>query len=160
MKKYITIIAIALTFASCSFRSYSPKYTEVAFPSYRIPDSLAVYNDSISTASTLWRNYYEDENLRNLIDEGLKSNYTLHSALLQIEKSESYVVKSRKGFYPSLSLGVSQNEQKRSLRESAYNEHGIALQLTGWELDIWGKCEVLNEPLWQICSLKSRVLRR
>lgn len=144
MQKYTIIIITALTLTGCSFHSFSPKYTEVTFPNYRIPDSLTVYNDSISAASILWRNYYKDENLRNLIDEGLKNNYTLHSALLQIEKSESYVIKSRKGFSPSFSIGISQNEQKRSLRESAYNEHGIALQLTGWELDIWGKLRSLK----------------
>jgi outer membrane protein TolC len=139
MYRHLTIIFAALMLVGCHATSYSPKYTEVTFPHYRIPDSLSVHNDTISIASTLWQNYYKDANLRALIDEGIKNNYTLHSALLQIEKAESYFVKSKWNFAPSINIGISQHEQKRSIRENPYNEHGISLTMTNWEIDLWGK---------------------
>lgn len=139
MYRILTLLISTLFITSCSVSSYTPKYTEITLPQYRIPDSLVVYNDSVSVASVLWRNYYKDVNLRQLIDEGINNNYTLYSAILQIERSESYVVKSRKNFAPGFSVGISQHEQKRSLRPNAYNEHGISLTLTNWEIDLWGK---------------------
>lgn len=139
MKRYIVAILVLLTATSCAIRSYTPEYTQITFPNYRIPDSLAVYNDSLSIASVVWQHYYKDDNLRVLIDEGIKNNYTLHSALLQIERAESYVKRSKKSFAPSLSLGISQHEQKRSLRENPYNDHGISVQMNSWEIDLWGK---------------------
>lgn len=139
MYKNLVIILSSLLIISCSTGSYSSKLTEVTIPNYRIPDSLSVSNDLLSVASILWQNYYKDENLRVLIDEGIRSNYTLHSAILQIDKAESYFVKSRKSFAPAFSIGLSQHEQKRSIRENPYNEHGINLTLTSWEIDLWGK---------------------
>lgn len=139
MYKFLTAILSIIIFASCAPASFSKKYTEVTFPQYRVPDSLVVANDSVSIASVLWQNYYKDANLRVLIDEGLKNNYTLHSAILQIERAESYYVKSKWNFAPSMSIGISQNEQKRSLRENPYNEHGVSLTMSSWEIDLWGK---------------------
>ena len=139
MYRFLTIAVSLLLFASCAHTSFSTKYTEVTFPQYRVPDSLVVHNDSTSVASILWQNYYKDANLRALIDEGIKNNHTLHSAVLQIEKAESYYVKSKWSFAPAINIGISQHEQKRSIRENPYNEHGINLNMTSWEIDLWGK---------------------
>lgn len=137
---YKTLLAVAtLCSIGCSTVSYSPKYTEITFPNYRIPDSLAVSTDSLSIASLVWQSYYKDPNLRTLIDEGLKSNHTLHTALLQIERAESFLAAGKAQFAPAFSVSVSQQEQKRAMREFAYNEHGINLNLTNWEIDLWGK---------------------
>ena len=139
MHKLLPLVISALLITSCSVASYKPKYTEVTLPAYRIPDSLSLKTDSLSIASVLWQNYYKDPHLRALIDEGLANNHTLHSALLQIERAESYLVKSKHNFVPALSVGISQQEQKRSLRPNPYNEHGINLTLSSWEIDLWGK---------------------
>ena len=71
MYKNLVIILSSLLIISCSTGSYSAKLTEITIPNYRIPDSLSVSNDSLSVASILWQNYYKDENLRVLIDEGI-----------------------------------------------------------------------------------------
>lgn len=133
------LIATAMLCMGCSTVSFTPKHTEIPFANYRIPDSLAICNDSTSIASLVWQSYYKDENLRTLIDLGLKNNYTLHAALLQIERAESYLRVSKGSFAPSFSISASQYQQKHAIHDFAYNEHGINLNMTGWEIDLWGK---------------------
>lgn len=125
--------------ASCSFNSYLPEYTEVDMPQYHIPDSLAVFADTNTMAAMVWQDYYSDTCLRKLIDEGLRNNPTLHIAMLQIEKAQSYCLKTVGDFAPILNFAVSQNQQKRPFRDTPYNEHGFGFTMTRWELDLWGK---------------------
>lgn len=121
--------------------SYSSASTEIEILKFRIPsDSAFAYSDTVSIAGFMpWQDFYRDEHLRRLIDEGLNNNLTLHTAILQIGKSESYYTKSKSEFWPEVSVSLSQDQIKRAIRDEAYDEHGVGLRLTQWELDIWGR---------------------
>ena len=97
MKKYIPaflLILMTTITCGCSFHSYQTAITEIEIPHYRKPDSLTTINESQSVASLLWKDYYQDENLRALIDTALQRNLSLYSSLLQMEKANSYLQKT------------------------------------------------------------------
>ena len=83
MKKYIpAFLLILMTTITCgySFHSYQTAITEIEIPHYRKPDSLTIINENQSVASLLWKEYYQDENLKALIDTALQRNlsYIVH----------------------------------------------------------------------------------
>ena len=142
MKKYIPaflLILMTTITCGCSFHSYQTAITQIEIPHYRKPDSLTTINESQSVASLLWKDYYQDENLRALIDTALQRNLSLYSSLLQMEKANSYLQKTTHNFWPSLNLRLHQNQIQRNKPEYAFNQHGIGLSLTNWEIDLWGK---------------------
>lgn len=142
MKKFFRLfllISFAGMMTGCSFHSYDSALTKIEFPQYRKPDSLTVINEGYSVASMLWQDYYKDENLKALIDSALARNLSLQSSLMQMERAESYLRKANSSFGPSLDLRLSQNQIQRANPKDAFNQHGIGLSITQWEIDLWGK---------------------
>ena len=124
---------------SCSFHSYQPALTRMEVPAYRQPDSLSMVKEGFTVAGIVWHDYYTDPQLAPLIDSALVRNHTLQSSLLQIQKAVSYYDKSLMSFFPSVTLSLYQNQKKEHAPGVHYNEHGVGIALTNWEVDILGK---------------------
>ena len=124
---------------SCSFHSYQPALTRIEVPAYRQPDSLSMVKEGFTVAGIVWHDYYTDPQLAPLIDSALVRNHTLQSSLLQIQKAVSYYDKSLMSFFPSVTLSLYQNQKKEHAPGVHYNEHGVGIALTNWEVDILGK---------------------
>ena len=124
---------------SCAFHSYQPAITQIEVPAYRQPDSLSMVKEGFTVAGIVWYDYYTDPQLAPLIDSALVRNHTLKSSLLQIQKAVSYYDKSLMSFFPSVMLSLYQNQKKERPPHVHYNEHGLGLALTNWEMDLWGK---------------------
>ena len=124
---------------SCAFHSYQPAITQIEVPAYRQPDSLSMVKEGFTVAGIVWYDYYTDPQLAPLIDSALVRNHTLKSSLLQIQKAVSYYDKSLMSFFPSVTLSLYQNQKKERPPHVHYNEHGLGLALTNWEMDLWGK---------------------
>ena len=123
----------------CAFHSYQPVLTKIDIPAYRQPDSLSMVKDGFTVAGIVWHDYYTDPQLTPLIDSALVWNHTLQSSLLQIQKAVSYYDKSLMSFFPSATLSLYQNQKKEHAPHVHYNEHGLGISLTNWEVDLWGK---------------------
>ena len=108
-------------------------------PAYRQPDSLSMVKEGFTVAGIVWHDYYTDPQLAPLIDSALVRNHTLQSSLLQIQKAVSYYDKSLMSFFPSVTLSLYQNQKKEHAPGVHYNEHGVGIALTNWEVDILGK---------------------
>ena len=108
-------------------------------PAYRQPDSLSMVKEGFTVAGIVWHDYYTDPQLAPLIDSALVRNHTLQSSLLQIQKAVSYYDKSLMAFFPSATLSLYQNQKKEHAPGVHYNEHGVGIALTNWEVDILGK---------------------
>lgn len=142
MKKYhylFLLCWVGYLVSGCSFHSYEATLTKIEIPNYRKPDSLSIVDSEHSVASLFWKDYYKDHNLKALIDSALQRNLSLYSSLLQMEKASSYLQKSNSSFWPSLGIRLSQNQIRRNKPDYAFNQHGIGLTLTNWEIDLWGK---------------------
>ena len=124
---------------SCSFHSYQPALTRMEVPAYRQPDSLSMVKEGFTVAGIVWHDYYTDPQLAPLIDSALVRNHTLQSSLLQIQKAVSYYDKSLMSFFPSVTLSLYQNQKKEHAPGVHYNEHGVGIALTNWEVNLWGK---------------------
>ena len=142
MKSILPVFLLILTatlVGGCSFHSYHSAITEIEIPHYRKPDSLSMVDEGRSIASMIWQDYYRDNNLRALIDSAIQRNLTLYSSFLQMEKANSYIRKANSSFWPSVDIRLSQNEIRRDNPSYAFNQHGIGLSVSQWEIDLWGK---------------------
>ena len=59
--------------------------------------------------------------------------------ILACHSAVSYYDKSLMSFFPSVTLSLYQNQKKEHAPGVHYNEHGVGIALTNWEVDILGK---------------------
>lgn len=102
-----------------------------------------------------WRDYVADEQLRALIEKALANNRDLRLALLRVEEARAAHGIQRSEQFPMIGLtGVGARARvpgDLSLTgEPAIHEvAGLAVGLTSWELDLWGRVRSLNEAALQ-----------
>jgi outer membrane protein, multidrug efflux system len=122
----------------------------------KLPESFGGVNDSISSASRGWREYFRDPGLTVLIDTALKNNLDVLTAFQRIEMARSNVRMSKGAMLPMVSAYASAAQRKFGLytMDGAGNittpidgEELVPIHLpdyyvgfqASWELDIWGK---------------------
>ncbi len=156
MKKeniYNSVLVLLLVFlaGSCKTNQLSLKKENRI-----LPKSFAQSIDSANYASINWKDYYNDQNLIELIDTALKNNQEFNIFLQEIEISRNEI-QSRKGEYlPFIGFFTGLGMEKDGLytRHGAvdnqlnirpgeaipdpYPDYKIGLKAT-WEIDIWKK---------------------
>lgn len=111
---------------------------------YRLPPGMdSLVTDTLNLAEMNWRAYYVDSNLRTLLTQALQSNLDLQLAMLRSEEARTYYERSRKAFFPAVSIGLSGRLYKESepLTGNSRNlmrDYVVAVS-TEWEADVWGK---------------------
>lgn len=120
-----------------------------------LPDRFGKKADSTTTESIPWRNYFNDNNLAELIDEALKNNQELNIILREIEISRNEIM-ARQGEYQPFAFlnaglggeksghytwnGVSEEDAKtRTEKLPHYIGDQLAMATFSWELDPWKK---------------------
>ncbi|MBQ0124598.1 MAG: TolC family protein [Bacteroidales bacterium] len=107
--KYIILAATAISLTSCGiFGKYQPETT--------VPDNLFGTGENVEQLSSQpsigelsWRDFFTDENLRELIDTALVRNTDLEVARLQVEEANAALTAAKLGYLPSLSFTPSLN---------------------------------------------------
>lgn len=104
--------------------------------------------DTTTLADVKWQDFFQDEQLKALIQEGLDKNYDLQNAILQISTAENTLKQSKQAFAPSLDFTpqVTYNKMSQNALNFPSNVN-INLQTTSvslgfstnWEIEIWGK---------------------
>lgn len=122
----------------------------------KMPDKFSLQNDSSTSADIIWKDFFKDSVLAQLIDIGLANNLDLLRALQKIEGSRSNLSYSKNALLPALSANVSGAQRKYGLytMDGAGNistemEPGLMVPIhlpdyfvglqSSWEVDIWGK---------------------
>ena len=106
--------------------------------------------DSISIATLPYKSLFADTVLQELIEEGLRGNPDLRTAMERITEARENLLQSKAALLPSLSANISANPVKQSAAAldippayiSSYNlttTTYTASLSTSWEADIWGK---------------------
>ncbi|MBA4850295.1 TolC family protein [Emticicia sp. BO119] len=120
-----------------------------------LPDKYALNGDTTKAENILWRNYFSDNNLTDLIDEALKNNQELNMMLHEIEISRNEIM-ARKGEYQPFGFltaglgadkssrytwdGVSEEDAKtRSEKLPRYIGEQTLMGTFSWEIDVWKK---------------------
>lgn len=163
---FTIFIASALVLNSCAPQS-KYKAPDLDVPDhFRGQDTLNIAQDSTTIADIPWREFFEDEQLIDLIDKGLAHNFDMLTAIKNLDIANQRAKQAKVEWLPSLDLALgSVNYQFRSKNyygsasSSYYNhkgeeapenmfvnsvQYGSGLSFS-WELDIWGKIKSKNK---------------
>ncbi len=142
---YLSIVTILI--ASCGLKDrYQQPEIEQKLQEGVVRDNTST--DSTSLADITWQSFFSDAQLKSLIDEGLKNNYNLQNAVLQISAAEATLKQSKLAFLPNLNFTPTATFNKSSKNALNFPSNvNINLQTatvslglsTNWEIDIWGK---------------------
>jgi outer membrane protein, multidrug efflux system len=121
-----------------------------------VPKDYPLESDTLNSASLKWSEFFKDSTLLGLIEEGLRNNLDVKSALQRIEMARANVRGARGLLLPQVSAAGSVAQRKYGLytMDGAGNattpingeelvpvhlkDYFIGLQMS-WEIDIWGK---------------------
>ncbi|MES2794675.1 MAG: efflux transporter outer membrane subunit [Bacteroidota bacterium] len=120
-----------------------------------LPDKYQLNGDTTKAENIIWRNYFNDNNLAELIDEALKNNQELNLMLHEIEISRNEIM-ARKGEYRPFGFltaglgaersghytwnGVSEEDSKtRTDKLPHYIGEQTLMGTFSWEIDAWKK---------------------
>ncbi|TWR25702.1 efflux transporter outer membrane subunit [Mucilaginibacter pallidiroseus] len=145
-KQTLAVLATALLFASCVTKKYQQPGLAVQGKLYR--DTTVT--DSTTIAALPYSQLFSDTVLRSLINEGIKQNLDLKTAVQRINEAQATLGESNAAFFPSLSVAPQVTRVKQS--RAALNfpaefvgafplsttTYQIGLNMS-WEADIWGK---------------------
>ena len=135
-----SIFLTALIFNGCSLS------TDLVIPKTKFP--LEYQSNNVDTLNNKieeewWKNY-QDEKLSLLIEEALKNNYDLQTAMVNISLSRASLSSSISERYPTLELQSSSNKIRTSANtfesnaQNKYNNYSLSAVLS-YEVDLWGK---------------------
>ena len=146
--RYIFFVCILVGLNSCKVENLPLRTVTNALPNS--------YNgDTIRTETITWRNYFNDSNLTELIDEALKNNQELNMRLREIEINRNEIM-ARKGEYQPFGFlgaglggeksgyytwnGISEEDAKtRTEKLPRYLGDQMAMATFSWEIDVWKK---------------------
>ncbi|HKE12553.1 MAG TPA: efflux transporter outer membrane subunit [Myxococcota bacterium] len=144
------LIGTALVSGCAAIRSklvhgVGPNYERPAVsapPEYR---GMMGPQDPASLADLPWWGVFGDPVLQRLIQEALKSNYDLQTAIARIEESRALVGVAASQFYPQIGYQAEASRQKEFIPpifppgpNAPFNAFLGALNVT-WEFDVWGR---------------------
>ncbi|HEY1053738.1 MAG TPA: TolC family protein, partial [Emticicia sp.] len=150
IKRYSVFLGLIVALGSCKVENLPTKTVTNS-----LPDKYAMNADTTKAESIVWRNYFNDSNLTDLIDEALKNNQELNIMLHEIEISRNEIM-ARKGEYQPFGFltaglgaeksghytwdGVSEEDAKsRSEKLPKYIGEQALMGTFSWEIDVWKK---------------------
>ena len=129
------VAALASTMTGCGIygKFKTPEYEETA-DAY---GDLAV-EDSTSIGDILWREFFDDENLKALIDTALANNADLATARFRIDEAQASLKAARLAYIPG--FDVSPNAAYAYDIEAKGGAWSFQLPVNAsWQVDIFGK---------------------
>lgn len=147
--RYLTL-AVALGLTGCSL---IPEYQQPASPvADTWPQGAAYANENTGTVASLpldRRAFFQDAQLRQLIDLALENNRDLRQAALNVEAYRALYRIERSEMFPSVGVDGSGTRQRLPDDLSPTGEAGINSQYgvtlgTAWELDFFGRVRSLQ----------------
>lgn len=129
----LTVVAILLLSSCGVYKKYEP----VA----EVPDSLyskIAETDTITNiADVEWRDFFMDDYLQALIEEGLKNNTDLQAAHWRVKEAEAALTAAKLSYLPSFNLAP--NGGVSSFDKSKASWTYTAPLTASWEIDIFNK---------------------
>ncbi|MGV7209293.1 AdeC/AdeK/OprM family multidrug efflux complex outer membrane factor [Oxalobacteraceae bacterium A2-2] len=122
-------------------------------PSYQAPAGAA---EAKPVSQILWRDYFTDDKLRQVIALALANNRDLRVSALNIEKARATYAVDSAGLLPHVSAGVSQSAARTPSTMTGTGQAAISrsysggLSLSAYELDFFGKVRNLSEQGLQL----------
>jgi multidrug efflux system outer membrane protein len=149
MKKSLFTMAALALLAGCSL---APVYERPAQPVATVWPAGDAYQgvpaaaaDAKPVSQILWREYFTDDKLRQVIELALANNRDLRVSVLNIEKAKAQYNIDTAALLPKLSASVSETASRTPGTMTASGERTISRQYSGgltmasYELDFFGK---------------------
>ncbi|MCY4779249.1 TolC family protein [Sphingobacterium sp. UT-1RO-CII-1] len=137
--KYTVALALISLLSSCMTSKNYINATHIDESLYRTDEA----QDTLNMADISWQEFFNDEQLRELIDTGLKNNHDLKIELERIYKAQSLLAQSKEAFFPQLSIDGGVKQSRMAYPQSfGFVENATMYEAglrTSWELDLWGK---------------------
>lgn len=126
---------------------------DIALPKDAIPESyrdVEVSDDHLSGASISWRNYFQEQDLLQLLDTAVLRNNSIQIATKNIERAQLSLKQAKWGNAPELAFSatgstnwLSQNSftglnLNNALSKKRMEDYNLQFGMS-WEADIWGK---------------------
>jgi outer membrane protein, multidrug efflux system len=140
-------VALALALGGCSM---APAYTRPPSPAPpAFPRAEAAPGAPLAT-DVPWQDYFTDGHLRAVVEQALANNRDLRVATLNIQRAQSQYQVQRAELYPSVSAGANVSNQRipdevvKSGEGYTSTQYTVALGVSGWELDLFGRIRSLK----------------
>ena len=130
------------------FRGQSPVAAPGAAPAPAGPATTAG-TEAGSLADQAWWDVLQDDTLRGLIDEALKSGFDVRAAAWRVEEARANAGIAKSEFFPQIQGQAAWSRGEFS--EFLTPTNGGTIDLTSvnvgvsWEIDLWGRIRRLNE---------------
>lgn len=138
-------LVVSLLVAGCSFM---PDYQRPAAP---VAEQWSAKADGARRAAGLdWRDFLPDPRLQALVAAALEHNRDMRIAIARIEEARALHGIARADRFPALDIGASRNaartpgELTSSGRATTSQRYDVALSVTAFELDFWGRVKSLD----------------
>ena len=129
----VAAAAFAMTGCGIYGKFKAPEYEETA----QAYGDVAV-EDSTSMGDILWRDFFDDENLKALIDTALANNADMETARLRIDEAQASLKAARLAYIPG--FDVSPNAAYGYDIEAGAGSWSVQLPVNAsWQVDIFGK---------------------
>lgn len=102
-----------------------------------------------------WRDYFDDPALQRLITQALAHNHDLRIAVLRVQEAQASLGLQRSARKPALGLAADASRTRTpadlsaSGHASTGNRFQLALGISSWEIDFWGRIASLEEAALQ-----------
>jgi outer membrane protein, multidrug efflux system len=148
--RYSLLLVLIVGMGSCKVENLPTKTVTNS-----IPNNYDLSGDTTKTETISWRNYFNDSNLTELVDESLKNNQELNRLIHEIEINRNEIM-ARKGEYKPFGFvtaglgaeksghytwnGVSEEDAKtRTDKLPLYLGDQAIMGTFSWEIDVWKK---------------------
>ena len=111
-------------------------------PPLPVPERVGA--DAADAALPGWRAFYADPQLQALIEQALRDNRDLRVALRNVDQAAALARVSDANRWPTVGVGLSGTRQPNSQGQQVNNVQA-GLQVTAYELDLWGKLRNQSE---------------
>ena len=150
MMNRITPLALALLLTGCSV---GPDYLR---PSNWLPtafSSAAPAPETVNPAvDSRWWTLFSDTTLNDLIDQALRSNADLRSAIARVEQADAAAREAGAAFFPAIDGQTGGSNSKLSTKTATWSVNSpdilrtrSAALTTSYEIDVWGRIRRSNE---------------
>ena len=148
-KRLITIAAVALV-TGCAV---GPDYKRPAVVTPDVFRGQAGAAEATSLADAPWWEAFQDQTLKQLIQEALAHNYDLQLAAARVQQARAQVGVARSQFFPSIGYTTRVQRDRNGIAaqlglpdtSTAANNLFFGALYASWELDIWGRIRRLDQ---------------
>lgn len=145
---------LGLLLAFLSSCTLAPSYTRPEAPVAETYPDAPGEEEGVSAADIGWRDVFGDERLQALIELALENNRDLRVAALNAERFQALYRIERAPLFPNLNATGTATFQELpaaipSSRFAPKEQYAANLNVTAWELDLFGRIRSLSEAALQ-----------